>query len=99
MNMSWLADLTQLEPFPPLVLAPALGGMGVLLLLFGWHIYRVLFVAMAVLAGGALGAGAGFLLGVPTLILALPLGIVGALPPAFRTWNISSGATPSRLGA
>ena len=79
MNMSWLADLTQLEPFPPLVLAPALGGLGVLLLLFGWHIYRVLFVAMAVLTGAALGAGAGFLLTVPLLILALPLGIVVGL--------------------
>ena len=79
MNMSWLADLTQLEPLPPLVLAPALGGLGVLLLLFGWHIYRVLFVAMAVLIGGALGAGAGFLLNVPMLILALPLGIVMGL--------------------
>jgi len=79
MNMSWLADLTQLEPLPPLVLAPALGGLGVLLLLFGWHIYRVLFVAMAVLMGGALGAGAGFLLNVPMLFLALPLGIVVGL--------------------
>jgi hypothetical protein len=61
---------------PPVVMAAFLFGVGVLFLLFGWPVYRIALVTTGVLIGAAMGLGIAVLLGVPALLIALPLGVV-----------------------
>ena len=78
----WQTELTLFESVPPIMLAAALFGLGVMCLLFGWHVYRVSLVALAVLIGAAMGAGIAFLAHIPMVILALPVGILVGLVAA-----------------
>ena len=78
----WQTELTLFESVPPIMLAAALFGLGVMCLLFGWHVYRVSLVTLAVLIGGAIGAGIAFLAHIPMVILALPVGILVGLVAA-----------------
>ena len=78
----WQTELTLFESVPPIMLAAALFGLGVMCLLFGWHVYRVSLVTLAVLIGGAMGAGIAFLAHIPMVILALPVGILVGLVAA-----------------
>jgi len=65
---------------PVLLSAAIYFGLGVLLLMFGWHAYRVSLVVVGVLLGGGVGAGLASLVHIHPLIIALPLGILtGAL--------------------
>ena len=76
MFVPWLTELGALEAVPPFVLAAMFFGLDVMFLLFGWQIYRISLVVLAVLVGGAIGAGIAHLVKCPALIFALPVGIV-----------------------
>jgi len=62
--------------FPPPVLACLLLGAGVLLLFYGWRVYRIGLVCAGVLVGAALGVALAKRLGVHPLIVALPMGLL-----------------------
>lgn len=78
--MEFLPPVEMLGAMPSTILALVLFGTGVMLLLLGWDIYRVALVVLGVLIGAAMGAGLAFLVDIPMLILAIPLGLlVGVL--------------------
>ncbi len=84
----WPERLGGLASSSPMVLSLGLLAVGVLFLLFGWHVYRVSTVTIGVLMGGAMGAGVAYLVGIPALILAIPLGIVvGLLTPRMEKFG------------
>lgn len=83
MLLPWLPQIGMLNDVPVSVVAALFFGAGVLLLLFGWHIYRVALVVLGVLTGGAIGALIAHLVGIHVLYLAIPLGIVAGVLTAF----------------
>lgn len=74
--MTIFPSVETLGSVPAAVLALVLFGSGVMLLLLGWNIYRVVLVTLGVLVGAAMGAGVAFLMGLPMILLALPLGLL-----------------------
>lgn len=64
---------------PPPITACLLVGAGVLLLFYGWRVYKIALVAVGVLVGAALGAALAARLGVHPLIVALPLGLLAGI--------------------
>ena len=64
---------------PPVIVAGILFGAGVLLLLYGWHVYRIALVVTGMLVGAAVGMEIAHRAGVPAIILALPLGVLAGL--------------------
>jgi len=64
------------QHFPPPVLACLLLGAGVLLLFYGWRIYRIGLVCAGVLVGAALGVALAKKLGIHPLLVALPMGLL-----------------------
>jgi hypothetical protein len=72
----WQSSHYLTNQFPPPILACLLLGAGVLLLFYGWHVYRVGLVCAGVLVGAALGVALAKRLGVHPLIVALPMGLL-----------------------
>lgn len=83
MPLPWLPRIEIIGEVSVSVYAAVFFGVGVLLLLFGWHIYRIALVALGVLVGGAVGALIANLAGFHFLYLAVPLGILGGVLTAF----------------
>jgi len=79
MMIQWLTEFEPITCVPPSVLGAMLFGLGVMLLLFGWQVYRISLVVLGVLVGGAIGGGLAFLVKLPMIILALPIGILVGL--------------------
>ena len=71
-----------MQSAPPAFLSALMFAVGLLLLFFGWQTYRISWVVIGVLVGGAIGTGIAFTLDivfevkVPALVFALPLGII-----------------------
>jgi len=76
MSAPWQSTQQLAVHVPPPILACLLLGAGILLLFYGWRMYKIALVVVGVLAGVALGVALANRLGIHPVIVALPMGLL-----------------------